>query len=163
VIKPSRVIVLVFAIAVVAPSPVAAQQVGSGGVAVGVARSADSPWSVAGRLDLLATLGPVGVGPELGYARLGRGSRVWNVGVAVRVVLDQGVVSPYLTTSAGRYDWKEQGEVVLLGGSLGAGAIYRPPGSRLGIGLEGRWHPTLQNIDSRKTLFTFSGTTVLYW
>lgn len=140
-----------------------AQGVGSAGVALGVARSADSPWSVAGRLDLTATLGRLGVGPELGYAHLGSGARVWNVGVALRLRLASGAMAPYVTASAGRYDWKEQGEVVLLGGALGAGVVYRPPGSRFGIGLEGRWHPTLQNIDTRKTLFTFDGTTVLYW
>lgn len=128
-----------------------------------------------GDLSLLAVVGPIEVGPEIGYHDPGTlastmhvpcssparipvpdstslcdlpvqiARRVWHAGGTVRVDPLRGALRPYAVGGVGYYSWSG---LDLAGYSVGAGVRWVPGRVGPGLHLEARWHSNLSRSGS---------------
>jgi hypothetical protein len=167
-----RVILLTTALLLLAPSGIIAQEsVGGVAASVGyaamVGRDAHWPGSIGARINYTARFGSISVGPEFGYQQLGAGMTVWDWGgIGSLSLAGPRSVRPYIVVGLASYSWDASTVVSLLGVSLGGGvsSLIKVLGSRLDLGVEGRWHTAVQRGgDGSEKLITLMAVARFEW
>ncbi len=131
------------------PASVAAQRhIGELSVAGGYAGAAGGPiqgGALGGAASFAFVLGPLTLGPEVGYYHFGGDGRATMLGGVVRVRLLRTAPSLYAVGGLAQGEFRGPVGINLFSGSAGLGAAWSPAGEGWALILEGRWHASLQN------------------
>jgi hypothetical protein len=131
-----------------AVAPITDRGIGTASASPGLAYIANTGPAVGGSASLLADLGALSLGPEVGYYGAGNGQSVWNAGGAFRVLLPRAALQPYGVMDISYYSWNTSTTSNGFGIGLGGGLLFRRPERRWFFGAEARFHSNVQRLDT---------------